>query len=136
LPAFVNLGTSYALMPENESSVKAEWATFSIGGGALLESTALRLLVRPGLDVCFQRMSAQSERNPALAPTSGSRWVPATQLALTLRWPARSSVAATFGASGSFATGATGIRDNGTEVASFPSIFYALSLGIEAGFRN
>lgn len=136
LPAFVSLGSSYALEGANANGIRAQWATFSIGGGARLESTPLRLLVRPGLEVSFQRMSAQSEKHPDLAPTSGSRWVPATHAVVTLCWPAHSAIAVTLGALGSFATGATGVRDNGVEVASFPSFGYALTLGIEAGFSN
>jgi hypothetical protein len=136
LPAFVSLGSSYALAAENASGIKAEWATFSLGGGARIESKPLRLLVRPGLEVSFQRMAAQSGRHPNFAPTSGSRWVPATQAVLILCWPSHSSVALTAGAVGSFASGATGVRDNGEEVASFPSLGYALTLGVEAGFWN
>jgi hypothetical protein len=136
LPAFVGLGSSYALAGANANGIRGQWATFSVGGGARLESTALRLLVRPGLSVAFYRLSAQSEKHPDLAPTSGSRWVPATQVSVTLRWPARSIVGVTLGALGGFATGATGVHDEGREVASFPSLSGTLTLGIEAEFEN
>jgi len=132
LPAFLSLGSSYARAGANDAGIEGQWATFSLGGGLRFESTALRLLVRPGLGVSFQRMAAQSERSFM----SGSRWVPATQAALTVCWPSRSVVALSLGALGSFASGATGVREGGVAVASFPSLGYALTLGVEAGFSN
>jgi hypothetical protein len=135
-PAFVSLGSSYAIASENANGIEGQWATFSLGGGGQLEWAALRLFVRPALEVSFQRMSAGAVQGTAVGPTSGSRWVPATQAVLSLCWPARSSVALTLGGVGTFATGATGVRSGGAEVASFPGLAYALTLGIEVDFSN
>jgi len=134
LPAFVSLGIGYAVSPTTGSRVTPDWAAFSTGGGAMLESKSLRLVLRPALEVAIERVEARS--NALAVPTSGSRWLSATQASFTVTWPAHEPVAAVAGAMAAFATGATGIRAGGAEIASFPALSYAGLLGIEVSFSN
>jgi len=133
LPVFVALGTSYALAAPS-AGVRPEWASLSLGAGALIELRKLRLGLRPAFELALEHIAARSEAPVSEGSSSGSRSLAASQAVLEITWPTGAPVALDVAGLAAFATGATGIRVAGSEVESFPAVAYAVMLGIDIEF--